>query len=414
MTEPDLRPADERQIIGGRWAVVGKRVEGGMASVVEAYDLDGQHGQVALKLLPAATDDRWRRAGFEREQEALARLAHSNIVRLLEVGRDEATEQRYLVFPWYPTRLQDRLRERGALSWDRWWERYGGPILGALELIHRQGVVHRDLKPANILLDGGDRPVIIDFGIAKLQRRLAPGVTVGGESLPFTPPEADTPTQYMATRDVHAWAALTVFAVSGADPYPDDRRPADVLLAAFETARPRLPAGISAIVGRCLAAEPADRPATAGVLLTEVETTLAADARADAARRRGDAPVVHVRLTRRSRDTLELERDLYSAEVDDLVSDDLSDEFAVLPYAGADDQYVIVGTELSLHVVVDEDGERLAVLNAAVMPDSALERERARGWPGPVRFSVRSVDDRAAAQDAIGHLRREVAAHDAA
>lgn len=76
--------------------------------------------------------------------------------------------------------------------------------------------------------------MLIDFGIAKLERRLAPGGTVGGESLPFTPPEADTPTPNMATRDVHAWAALTVFAVSGADPYPDDeQRPADVLLAAL-------------------------------------------------------------------------------------------------------------------------------------------------------------------------------------
>lgn len=77
-----------------------------MASVVQAFDLDNEFGQVALKLLPAATEDRWRRAAFEREQEALARLAHPNIVRLLEVGRDEGTDQRYLVFPWYPTRLQ--------------------------------------------------------------------------------------------------------------------------------------------------------------------------------------------------------------------------------------------------------------------------------------------------------------------
>lgn len=234
MTQPQQGASAERQIIGTRWAVVGGLVQGGMASVVQAFDLDNEFGQVALKLLPAATEDRWRRAAFEREQEALARLAHPNIVRLLEVGRDEGTDQRYLVFPWYPTRLQDRLRERGALSWDRWWEDYGGPILGALELIHRQGVVHRDLKPANVLLDADDKPMLIDFGIAKLERRLAPGGTVGGESLPFTPPEADTPTPNMATRDVHAWAALTVFAVSGADPYPDDeQRPADVLLAAL-------------------------------------------------------------------------------------------------------------------------------------------------------------------------------------
>ncbi|HEX7298767.1 MAG TPA: AAA domain-containing protein [Solirubrobacteraceae bacterium] len=414
MRQPDQSPAENRQIIGTRWVVVGERVEGGMASVVPAFDLAGEFGQVALKLLPAATNDRWRRAAFENEQEAIARLAHPNIVRLLEVGRDEATGQRYLVFPWYRKRLHDRLRERGALTWERWWEDYGGPILRALELIHRQDVIHRDLKPANILLDGDDRPIIIDFGIAKLERRLAPEEPPGGESRPFTPPEPDTPAKYMATRDVHAWAALTVFAVSGADPHPGDDRSDDrVLCDALVAARERLPARMVSIIGRCLAVEPADRPATAGVLLTEVETAHAADAQAEATRRRGDAPVVHLRLTRRSREALELERDLYSAEVDDLVTDDLGDECAVLPYAGDPDQYIVVGTELSLHVAVDDDAERFAVINAAVVPDSALERDRLRGWPGPVRFSVRPVADHAAAQDAVGYLRREVAAHDA-
>lgn len=415
MTQSDERPAAERQIIGGRWAVVGERIQGGMASVIEAFDLDGEVGRVAVKVLPAATDDRWRRAAFQNEQEAIARLDHPNIVRLVEAGRDEGTGQRYLVFPWYPARLQDRLRERGPLAWETWWDAYGGPILRALELIHRQDVVHRDLKPANILVDDDERPIIIDFGIAKLERRLAPGDQPGGESRPFTPPEPETPAPYMATRDVHAWAALTVFAVSGADPNPDDDRSHDSVLSdALEVARDRLPSQVRAIVVECLAVEPADRPRTAGVLLAKIEAAIAAKAQADAARGRHHAPLVHLRLTRRARDTLELERDLYSAEVDELVADDLGDAAAVLPYAADSNQYVIVGTELSLHVAVDDDGERLAVINAAVMPDSALERDRIRGWPGPARFTVRPVADHAAAEEAVSYLRREVAAHDAA
>ena len=92
-------PKAERITIDGRWAIVGPPVAGGMASVVEAFDLDGEFGKVALKLLPVANDDRWRRAGFEREQQALARLVHPNIVRLLSTGRDQSTNQRYLVFP---------------------------------------------------------------------------------------------------------------------------------------------------------------------------------------------------------------------------------------------------------------------------------------------------------------------------
>ena len=404
-----------RQIIGGRWAIVGPvDSSGAMATVVKAADLDGIYGQVALKMLPAATDDAWRRAGFEVEQQALARLDHPNIVRLLEVGRDEPSGQRYLVFPYYGTRLQDRLRERGALTWDRWWDDYGCAILGALELINRQGVVHRDLKPANVLLDEADDPIIIDFGIAKLERKLVPGRTVGGESLPFTPPEADTPTRFMATRDVHAWAALTVFAISGDEPYPaDERRPADILGDALEHARPRLPPTIAAIVARCLAVDPSERPRTAGVLQTDLAAAVAASANADVSRRQGSAPIVSLRLTRKAEDALEVERDLMPAEIDELVQDDLVSDYAVLPYRREEGHFIIVGTELSLHVTVGDDADELVVLNAAVMPDSALERDRARGWPGPIRFSVRPAIDRAAGAEAIGYLRREVAAHDA-
>jgi hypothetical protein len=411
MAEPQ-RAHNDRQQIDGRWAVVGTPVAGGMASVVEAFDLDGVFGKVALKLLPATSEDRWRRAGFEHEQQALARLLHPNIVRLLAVGHDRTTEQRYLVFPWYPTRLQDHLQRVGALSWGTWWEDFGRPLLSALELIHRQEVIHRDLKPANIMLDGDGTPVIIDFGIAKLQRALVPEQTVGGESLPFTPPEAQTPEQYMPTRDVHAWGALSVFAISGDDPYPDDQRlPAAVLADALTHARPRLPNAIAGAVARCLQVAPSARPATGGVLLADIEAALAVEQRARQARLGVDAPIVHLRMTRRARESLETERDLYSAEVDELVEQDLDDVHAVLPYRGEQDHYVIVGTELSLHVAIAEDGQTLEVLNAATVADSALERDRVRGWPGPVRFSTRTIADHTAAGDAIGHLRREVAVH---
>jgi AAA domain/Protein kinase domain len=403
---------NERQIIDGRWAVIGTAVAGGMASVVETFDLTGEFKQVALKLLPATSDDRWRRAGFEREQQVLARLSHPNIIRLLSWGRDVQSGQRYLVFPWYPKRLQDHLKELGALSWDRWWESFGQPILSALELIHRQGVVHRDLKPANILLNADDAPVIIDFGIAKLEQQLAPERTIGGESPPFTPPEATTPKKYMATRDVHAWAALAVFAISGDNPYPDgDRQPVQVLATALDRARPHISSGVVDVISRCLSIEPDLRPPTAGVLLADVEAVLASEARAQDARLGVEAPLVHLHLTRRARDNLELERDLYPAEIDELVNEDLAGDRAVLPYAGDNSHYVIVGTELSLHVAVDDNGEALVVLNAATLPDSALERDRTRGWPGPVRFSVRSVDDHTTAADAISNLRREVALH---
>ena len=122
-------PKAERITIDGRWAIVGPPVAGGMASVVEAFDLDGEFGKVALKLLPVANDDRWRRAGFEREQQALARLVHPNIVRLLSTGRDQSTNQRYLGVPPVPNAA-------AGPSQDRWRvvvERLVGMALGATD-----------------------------------------------------------------------------------------------------------------------------------------------------------------------------------------------------------------------------------------------------------------------------------------
>ncbi len=411
MTEPPVS-ADHREIIDGRWAVVGPPRSGGMASVVEGFDLNGEFGQVAIKRLPAASDDSWRRAAFDHEQEALAQLGHPNIVRLLFSGPDEANCQRYLVFPWYPTRLQDHLQAAGAIPWSQWWHDFGRAILSALEVIHRQEIIHRDLKPANVLLDCNQAPVIIDFGIAKLQRRLAPERTVAGESPPFSPPETSTPRKYMATRDVHAWAALTVFAVSGDDPYPDPEPPPEELRAgALETARSRMPHAVADVIARCLDPEPSTRPATGGVLLADIEGALVVQERAQKATLSRDAPIVHLHLTRRARDNLEAERDLWSAEVDELVEKDLGDEQAVLQYAGEVDQYIIVGTELSLRAATDENGQRLVVINAVTLPDSTLERDRIRGWAGPVRFSVAAVDDRVAAAEAVSYLRREVSLH---
>jgi Protein kinase domain/AAA domain len=413
VSEPDNPEDASGRVIDGRWAVVGATLEGGMASVVEGFDLAGEHGRVAVKLLAAATDDKWRRGGFEREQQALARLDHPNIVRLLHVGRDPATDDRYLVFPWLETRLQDRMAELGAMPWERWWDEYGEPIVNALEVIHRQDVSHRDLKPANIMLDARGVPVIIDFGIAKLRRQVAPELTVAGQSLPFTPPET-TPLKYMATRDVFAWGALTVFAVSGADPYPaDDREPAEVLSAAEAVARERLPRFLLPVVARCLSEQPSARPQTAGVLLADVAAALETDRKRSTAARGQRAPTLHLYLPRKARESLEVDRDLFPAEVDELVSDDLAGEHAVLPYLGEDKDYVLVGTELSLHVRADEAAGQLVVLGAASQPEWALERDRSRGWPGPIRVSTAPVTDREAAGRAIGFVRREVAAHEA-
>ncbi len=100
---------------------------------------------------------------FQREIDAVEKLNHSNIIRIVDFNVDN--EPYYYVMEYC---------ERGSL------EKIGGsnfkgditksvailePICEALAAAHAQGIVHRDIKPANILMRADETPVIADFGI---------------------------------------------------------------------------------------------------------------------------------------------------------------------------------------------------------------------------------------------------------
>jgi len=122
--------------------------------------------EVAVKVLfPALGAQPAFAERFAREAEALARLAHPNIVAVYDHGR--AGELFYLVLEHV-----DGVNLRQALAW--------GPLAPeralalvtqlceALAFAHEQGIVHRDIKPENVLLDRAERAKIADFGLAKL------------------------------------------------------------------------------------------------------------------------------------------------------------------------------------------------------------------------------------------------------
>jgi serine/threonine-protein kinase len=100
---------------------------------------------------------------FHREEDIGKKLDHPGVVKVLT---DEDRSRVYMVMEWADGRLlRQILSERGKLP----AERAVGialQIAGALDYIHKHGVVHRDLKPENIMVDPEDRIKLIDFGIA--------------------------------------------------------------------------------------------------------------------------------------------------------------------------------------------------------------------------------------------------------
>ena len=103
---------------------------------------------------------------FFSEARMLASFDHPSLVKVHRFWKANGTA--YMVMPYYPgqTLKEARLGMRTAPD-GRWLLALVEPLLGALEVLHRDGVYHRDISPDNILLLPDGRPVLLDFGSAR-------------------------------------------------------------------------------------------------------------------------------------------------------------------------------------------------------------------------------------------------------
>jgi superfamily I DNA and/or RNA helicase len=400
---------DDTPMIDNRFVLVGGRISMGMAEVWKAYDTSGEFGEVAVKLLPSGTDDFHRRA-FDRERRALELLRHPNVVPMLFGGVDAIRGQPFLVLPWLERRLQDEMFAAGGIGWHEWWGTLGEPLLSALKAAHKLKIHHRDLKPANIMLHADGHPMVIDFGISKIHGLMVPEATVDGASSPFTPPEPVSDSPGM-TRDIHAWAALAVFALSGVDPYPPGPHdPWERLEQARHGAMPKLPAPVRSIVDRCLASDPKARPLDAELLAAELDLALERvrrDVQQDADRL---VPIVPVLARDGVSAALEADLDLFAADIDDLIARELRGPVHVCA-TPAQGRYLLVTASLSIKVALHPDGHALVATAAGCPPSTVLDRDRERGWPCGLRLRVGEPQDRDDASMAVRELVQRAAEH---
>jgi serine/threonine-protein kinase len=168
----------------GTTVLLKELARGGMAVVFAAYQKTLKR-QIAVKILPKSHLSGSLAELFQQEAESAAILSHPNIIPIYEVGETDdflfITMQLIAGLPL--SRIIKRLQQN-VLPSRRFFPtveaiRILASILDALDYAHRQAIVHRDIKPANILIETHtNRPIITDFGIAKVLRG----------------PEVDTPT----------------------------------------------------------------------------------------------------------------------------------------------------------------------------------------------------------------------------
>jgi tRNA A-37 threonylcarbamoyl transferase component Bud32/TolB-like protein/tetratricopeptide (TPR) repeat protein len=254
---------------------------GGMSRVFLATEV-ALSRRVVIKLLPPELAHAVSLDRFRQEIRLAASLQHPHLVPILAAG--EADGLLYYTMPFVEGEsLRARLARSGELSL-REAIRVLRDVAAALDYAHQRGIIHRDIKPDNVLLSGGEA-LVTDFGVAKA---LTASSTAGETGLTELGVALGTPA-YMAPEqaaadphvdhraDLYAFGCLAYECLSGEPPFAG--RPTRSLLAAQLTEtpeplarrRPNLPPALTTLVMRCLEKRPADRPQTAGEVLSVLD-----------------------------------------------------------------------------------------------------------------------------------------------
>ena len=265
------------QMLSGRYRLDSVLGRGGMATVWRGTD-ERLVRPVAVKVLDRSgiTEPNAVRR-FDQEARTAGRLTHPHIVAVHDAGIDNGTP--YLVMELVEGASLAVLLDRGPLPVTQ-AVGIAEQVCDALAAAHAQGVVHRDIKPANILLTPSGLAKVCDFGIARLINQqhtqlTAPYMTIGTSG--YMAPEQVTGTAVDARTDLYALGCVLYTMLTGTPPYAGDN-PLAVMwqhqhqpIPSVRATRPDVPPDLDVLIGRLLAKNPAERPATA----LEVGTQLA-------------------------------------------------------------------------------------------------------------------------------------------
>jgi serine/threonine protein kinase/tetratricopeptide (TPR) repeat protein len=256
---------------------------GGMGEVYRARD-ERLDREVAIKILPPNVQDDLRaRDRLLAEARSASQLNHLHICTIYEVNQEDSIA--FIAMEYVAGRSLGAIIPPNGLATEQ-VIRYGTQIADALAHAHQRRIVHRDLKPANVTVTPTGIAKVLDFGLAmRLPPEEVEAATVSqmqlGESdslagtLPYMAPEQIEGGVVDARSDIWALGVLMYEMASGHRPF-SGRSGFALTSAILRDPSPPLPdpvpAGLAAVIRKCLLKDPAARYQNAGEVRSALET----------------------------------------------------------------------------------------------------------------------------------------------
>ncbi|MEO3924105.1 protein kinase [Micromonosporaceae bacterium B7E4] len=263
------------ELVGDRYRLIEELGEGGMSVVWRGHD-EVLGRPVAVKMLaPKLATDRAFRHRLRTEARAAARLCHPHITGVYDYGESVRYGR---TVPYVVMELVDGeplascLDREGPLPW---WDGVvlGAQVAAALATAHARGVVHRDITPGNVMLTAMGAKVV-DFGISALVGERDGDGEGGLYGTPaYVAPERLNQDEVCPATDVYALGLLLYRALTGRMPWRASTRTQTLRAHLYVEPAPMppvpgLPAEVEAVITRCLAKAPGERPESAELART--------------------------------------------------------------------------------------------------------------------------------------------------
>jgi serine/threonine-protein kinase len=258
----------------GQYRIVQKIGAGGMGVVYLAeHTLVGRRAAIKV-LLPEYSVRRAIVTRFFNEARAMTSIPDPGIVQMYDFGF-HSEGSAYIVMELLEGETLERRLKRLRRLEIADAVRITRQIAGSLASAHDAGIIHRDLKPDNVFMVrdpealGGERPKVLDFGVAKLSGDLDRGQTLAGTMMGtpayMSPEQARGAGEVDARSDIYSLGCVTACLVTGRLPF-DGTGIGELISAHMNLAphrpsdlAPGVPAELDEIVLRCLEKSPGDR-----------------------------------------------------------------------------------------------------------------------------------------------------------